>query len=129
VNPQEITAYLAASHMAVVAAIDRNGSPHLTPKWYRYDGKVLILITRTDRLKYLNLQRDPRISMCVYDPPAADQPHIRHHMMWGATRVGRDHRRAGAREAGDALVCLLVLWRGVLPRAPLPSGVMGRAMI
>ena len=70
-NPQEITAYLAASHMAVVAAIDRNGSPHLTPKWYRYDGKVLILITRTDRLKYRHLQRDHRISVCIYDPPTA----------------------------------------------------------
>jgi Pyridoxamine 5'-phosphate oxidase len=29
------------------------------------------LITRTDRLKYRNLQRDPRISACVYDPPVA----------------------------------------------------------
>jgi PPOX class probable F420-dependent enzyme len=71
VNPQEITAYLAASHMAVVATIHRNGTPHLTPNWYRYDGRVLTLVTRKDRLKYRNLQRDPRISVCIYDPPAA----------------------------------------------------------
>jgi PPOX class probable F420-dependent enzyme len=71
VNPQEITAYLAASHMAVVATIHRNGTPHPTPNWYRYDGQVLTLITRKDRLKYRNLQRDPRISVCIYDPPAA----------------------------------------------------------
>ena len=70
-NPQEITAYLAASHIAVVATIHRNGQPHLTPNWYRYDGKVLTLITRKDRLKYLNLQRNNRISVCIYDPPAA----------------------------------------------------------
>jgi len=63
VNAQEITAYLAASHIAVVATISRNGAPHLTPNWYRYDGKVLTLITRTDRLKYLNLQRNNRISV------------------------------------------------------------------
>jgi nitroimidazol reductase NimA-like FMN-containing flavoprotein (pyridoxamine 5'-phosphate oxidase superfamily) len=56
VNPQEITKYLAASHIAVVATINRHGHPHLTPHWYRYDSKVLTLITRTDRLKYLNLQ-------------------------------------------------------------------------
>ena len=56
-NQQEITEYLAASHIAVVATINRHGHPHLTPNWYRYDGKVLTLITRTDRLKYLNLQR------------------------------------------------------------------------
>jgi hypothetical protein len=71
VNPQEITAYLAASHIAVVATIGRNGTPHLTPNWYRYEGQVLTLITRTDRLKYLNLQRDRRISVCIYDPPVA----------------------------------------------------------
>jgi PPOX class probable F420-dependent enzyme len=71
VNPQEITAYLAAPHIAVVATINRNGQPHLTPNWYRYDGRVLTLITRTDRLKYRNLQRDHRISVCIYDPPVA----------------------------------------------------------
>jgi PPOX class probable F420-dependent enzyme len=71
VNPQEITAYLAASHIAVVAPINRNGHPHLTPNWYRYDGQVLTLITRTDCLKYLNLQRNNRISVCIYDPPVA----------------------------------------------------------
>ena len=70
-NPQEITAYLAASHIAVVAAIHRNGTSHLTPNWYRYDGQVLTLITRTDRLKYLNIQRGRRVSVCIYDPPVA----------------------------------------------------------
>src|SRR5439155_18035564 len=38
--------------IAVVATINRHGHPHLTPNWYRYDGKVLTLITRKDRLKY-----------------------------------------------------------------------------
>jgi PPOX class probable F420-dependent enzyme len=71
VNAQEITAYLAASHIAVVATMNRHGHPHLTPNWYRYDGKVLTLITRKDRLKYLNLQRDNHISVCIYDPPVA----------------------------------------------------------
>ncbi len=70
-NEQEITAYLAAPYIAVVATVHRNGAPHLTPNWYRYDGQVLTLITRTDRLKYLNLQRDNRISVCIYDPPVA----------------------------------------------------------
>jgi PPOX class probable F420-dependent enzyme len=71
VNDQEITASLAASHIAVVATIGRNGTPQLTPNWYRYDGQVLTLITRNDRLKYRNLQRDNRISVCIYDPPVA----------------------------------------------------------
>jgi PPOX class probable F420-dependent enzyme len=71
VSPQEIAAYLDAPYIAVVATVSRSGAPHLTPNWYRYDGKVLTLITRTDRLKYLNLQRNNRISVCIYDPPVA----------------------------------------------------------
>jgi PPOX class probable F420-dependent enzyme len=71
VHSQEIAAYLDAPYMAVVATIRRNGAPHLTPNWYRYDGQVLTLITRTDRLKYLNLQRNNRVSVCIYDPPVA----------------------------------------------------------
>jgi PPOX class probable F420-dependent enzyme len=71
VNDQEITASLAASHIAVVATIGRNGTPQLTPNWYRCDGKVLTSITRTDRLKYRNLQRHNSISVCIYDPPVA----------------------------------------------------------
>jgi PPOX class probable F420-dependent enzyme len=70
-TPQEITDYLAASHIAVMVTLHRNGQPHVTPNWYRYDGNVLTFVTRTDRLKYRNLQRDPRISVCIYDPPAA----------------------------------------------------------
>ncbi len=60
-HAQEITAYLTASHIAVVATINRHGHPHLTPNWYRYDGKVLTLITRKDRLKYLNWDEARRI--------------------------------------------------------------------
>jgi PPOX class probable F420-dependent enzyme len=71
VHQAEITAYLAAAHIAVVATMHRNGHPHLTPNWYRYDGKVLTFMTRKDRVKYLNLQRDPHIAVCVCDPPIA----------------------------------------------------------
>jgi PPOX class probable F420-dependent enzyme len=71
VKAQQITDYLAAPHIAVVATVNRHGHPHLTPNWYRYDGRLLTLITRTDRLKYRNLRRNPRISVCIYDPPTA----------------------------------------------------------
>ncbi|ETW92367.1 MAG: hypothetical protein ETSY1_43940 [Candidatus Entotheonella factor] len=68
---QEIAQYLDRSHIAVMATIGRNGEPHLTPNWYRYNGSVLTFVTRSDRLKYRNLQRDHRMSVCIYDAPAA----------------------------------------------------------
>jgi PPOX class probable F420-dependent enzyme len=70
-TPEEITQYLEAPHMAVMATINRRGVPQLTPNWYHYDGKVLTFVTRKDRLKYRNLQRDPRLSVCMYNPPSA----------------------------------------------------------
>jgi nitroimidazol reductase NimA-like FMN-containing flavoprotein (pyridoxamine 5'-phosphate oxidase superfamily) len=71
VNPQKITAYLDASYSAVVATVNRNGTPHLTPNGYRYDRTVLTLITRADRLMYRNLPRHHRISVSVYDSLSA----------------------------------------------------------
>jgi hypothetical protein len=52
----EVTASLAASHLAVVATISRSGQPQLTPTGYRCDGKVLTVITRKDRLQYRHRQ-------------------------------------------------------------------------
>ncbi|HEV8715443.1 MAG TPA: pyridoxamine 5'-phosphate oxidase family protein [Candidatus Binatia bacterium] len=52
-------------------SFDHSAQLPLTPNWYRYDGHVLTLITRKDRLKYLNLQWDNHIAVCMYDPPAA----------------------------------------------------------
>lgn len=68
---QELQDYLAPSHIAVIVTLYQDGRPHVTPNWYHYDGTALTFITRTDRLKYRHLQRDPRVSICVYDPPAA----------------------------------------------------------
>jgi len=77
-NKQEIGEFLAPSRIAVIATINRNGTPQLTPNWYHYDGTLLTFITTKERVKYLNLQRDPRISLCIYAAPlAADYVVIR----------------------------------------------------
>ena len=70
-NKQEISEFLAPSRIAVMATINRNGTPQLTPNWYHYDGEVLTFVTTKERVKYLNLRRDPRISICIYATPLA----------------------------------------------------------
>lgn len=72
-NQEEITQYLEASYIAVMGTISKSGVPHLTPNWYRYNGEVLTFVTTNERLKFANLQRDNRISICIYDPPRASQ--------------------------------------------------------
>ena len=77
-NQQEINRFLAEPRIAVMGTVNRNGSPQLTPNWYYYDGTKLIFITTKDRVKYHNLRRDSRISVCIYaDPAASDYVVIR----------------------------------------------------
>ena len=54
-----------------MATINRDGMPQVTPNWYYYDGSVLPFITTKERLKYLNLKRDNRMSVCIYSAPMA----------------------------------------------------------
>ena len=57
--------------MAVMATINKDGSPHLSPNWYYYDGERLSFVTTKERLKFFNLRSDDRMSVCVYEPPLA----------------------------------------------------------
>ena len=70
-NQEEVADFLAESRIAVMATINRDGTPQLTPNWYYYDGMVLTFITAKERLKYLNLKRDNRMSVCIYAAPMA----------------------------------------------------------
>src|SRR5258708_32184762 len=43
------------------------GGPQLTPVWYAWDGTSFCCSTTKDRVKYLNLKRDPSITLIVDD--------------------------------------------------------------
>ena len=68
---QDVTNFLSGIKMAVMATINSDGSPHLSPNWYYYDGEQLFFVTTKERKKFYNLKRDQRISVCVYEPPLA----------------------------------------------------------
>ena len=67
----DIAAFLSGIQMAVMATINSDGSPHLSPNWYYYDGDQLFFVTTKERKKFYNLKKDQRISVCVYEPPLA----------------------------------------------------------
>ena len=68
---KEIDQFLSGIKMAVMATINKDGSPHLSPNWYYYDGERLSFVTTKERLKFFKLRRDDRMSVCVYEPPLA----------------------------------------------------------
>ena len=69
----EIAQFLSTSRIALMATINRDGTPQLTPNWYHYDGQALTFVTTKELMKYVNLQRDDRISICVYQHPLAEE--------------------------------------------------------
>jgi PPOX class probable F420-dependent enzyme len=63
----ETRAFLREPRDAVVTTINKDGSPHLTVVWYDLRGDEVLLNTTDDRMKYRNLERDPRLSILVGD--------------------------------------------------------------
>lgn len=60
-------AFLKGKHFAKIATLMKDGAPHVTPIWYVYDDGKLIINTTTDRVKFRNISRDPRVSFLVDD--------------------------------------------------------------
>jgi PPOX class probable F420-dependent enzyme len=78
--------FLTPSHIVVVATIGRNGMPHLTPNWYVYAHDTLMISTTKERVKYRNLSRDNRMTICIYSEPLA-QDYV---TLWGHVSIRDD---------------------------------------
>jgi len=59
---------LGANGIAHVATIGPDGEPHSSPVWFDWDGEQLLFSQVTQRQKYQNLQRDPRVAVSILDP-------------------------------------------------------------
>ena len=70
-DTRRLAEFLKPSHIVVVATIGRSGMPHLTPNWYCYANGRLMISTTKERVKYRNLTRDNRMTVCIYSEPLA----------------------------------------------------------
>jgi PPOX class probable F420-dependent enzyme len=66
-TPAEIQALLSQANNAIVGVNRADGGPQLTPVWYAWDGNAFYFTTTKTRAKYMNLQRDPSITLIVDD--------------------------------------------------------------
>jgi PPOX class probable F420-dependent enzyme len=64
---EEINTLLSKPNNAIVGINRASGAPQLTTVWYAWDGETFIFTTTKDRAKYLNLRRDPSVSLIVDD--------------------------------------------------------------
>ena len=65
-NLARLGKFLEPSRIAIVATIYQNGMPHLTPNWFVFDGGRIAISTTKERIKYRNLARDARMSVCIF---------------------------------------------------------------
>jgi PPOX class probable F420-dependent enzyme len=54
-------------NFAAVTTLMPDGTPQTTPLWVDADEDHLLLNTQVDRQKYRNVQRDPRVTVMVWD--------------------------------------------------------------
>ena len=57
--------FLKTMPHAIVATIQPDGTPQLTPNWYWWDGERIWISTLDWTVKVKNLKRDPRITICI----------------------------------------------------------------
>ena len=59
--------FLAEPRNVVIAGIRRDGTPHLTPNWFYWDGERFYVSTTRNRAKYAIFKRDARVQLLVDD--------------------------------------------------------------
>ena len=64
-TPAQLNEFLAEPRNAIVATINKDGSPQLTPVGFYWDGATFYITTTKETVKYQNVKRDPRITLTV----------------------------------------------------------------
>jgi PPOX class probable F420-dependent enzyme len=65
VTAEERDAFLAESHVAVLATVDRRGRPHAAPIWYLYEDGAFIMSTGRGSQKHRNVEANAEVTLVV----------------------------------------------------------------
>jgi len=66
--PELATRLLDAQTFAVVSTVNPDGGPQASVVWVKRDGDEILFSSIRGRRKTGNLERDPRVSVVLYDP-------------------------------------------------------------
>ena len=87
-------ALLAGKNFATVATVEPDGQPQLSPVWITHDGDDVLFSTTVGRRKHVNIERNNRVTVCVFDQ---EDPYSYAEIRGTATMT-----EAGGRELIDA---------------------------
>jgi PPOX class probable F420-dependent enzyme len=64
---EQMNDFLSERRNAIIATLNKNGTPQLTPVIYYWDGTTFYFTVTKETVKSQNLRRDPRMSVIVDD--------------------------------------------------------------
>jgi PPOX class probable F420-dependent enzyme len=59
---------LADERVVWLSSVRPDGTPHLVPTWFWWDGRALVVFSKPEAVKVRNLRANPRLMVAVGDP-------------------------------------------------------------
>ncbi len=66
----EVEKFLREPRIADLATVRPDGSPHVAPVWFHYDGENVKIIADPEAVKLRNIDHDPRVALSIATPDA-----------------------------------------------------------
>jgi PPOX class probable F420-dependent enzyme len=66
--PESFHDLLKKNAFAQLATLMPDGSPHVSPVWFEFDGQNILINSAKGRVKDRNMRRDPRVGLDILDP-------------------------------------------------------------
>ena len=63
--PEKYESLLTSKALAHIATLMPDGSPHVSPVWFDYDGEHICINTAVGRVKERNMRRNPKVGISI----------------------------------------------------------------
>ena len=87
--------FVAQPRIGRLATVNRDGTPHIAPVWYRFDDGAFLVLTERGSRKHRNIERDPRVTFCIDD----ERPPYHTVIVYGRVTVTRRPGASGVRRS------------------------------
>ena len=71
IKNNETNSFLKQTSVAVIGTTNSDGTPHLAPIWFTWEGNKAYMFTSRHSIKWRNIQQKPQATLCIdrRDPP------------------------------------------------------------
>ncbi len=66
--PEQYMDLIQKPAFANLATVMKDGSPHVTPVWFDFEGSFVMINSAKGRVKDRNMRNNPKVALCILDP-------------------------------------------------------------